>query len=529
MWGGPRIGRTPPPGPSTPRRSPPSGAASPTLPARSAFTLLGRTSSRAVVRPAHLSDYDCSGEEEETRRSRRARASDLWTQPGNGGGGGDGAGEEEAASASPQNTSRGVEEEEEAAANNIEEEEGQVSPRASAQHAAEEVPIVVHRPLLVIAGDGDDEGDEEDGVAEEGIENIVEVRHQEVEPEVAGEEQQRADQAGGGGEEGEGGREARRERAEARVPQPGVGGGVQQQGDDNVNGAAEGGEREVMNLGPWLDPEVPLPAAIPGTASSWDRVKELGGWECGLSPFPAMKNVPGAFREKWGRLMSMLVRRVLEADTEEATTTALLWFLVAPQAWLRQSGRGGKKGQDHAALARRFDAIIEEDWGSVLGQLIADKEEVARKEGRGKGRPKEVTESEAKEREREEVLHLMSRGQVGRAARRISSNGVASMDDPETKAALRKKYKPRSRDLPQNVSQGKCVDSLAGLREFMLSLEQGVSPGTGGMRNEYIICLAEVWGPEEMAMMEEFGMRYLTAQLPPWFYRVWGAVSTASL
>ena len=123
----------------------------------------------------------------------------------------------------------------------------------------------------------------------------------------------------------------------------------------------------------------------------------------------------------------------------------------------------------------------------------------------------------------------MSRGQVGRAARRISSNGVASMDNPETKAALKKKYKPRRRDLPQSVSQGKCVDSLAGLREFMLSLEQGVSPGTGGMRNEYLICLAEVWGPEEMARMEEFGMRYLAAQLPPWFYRVWGAVSTVPL
>ena len=85
--GGARITRTPPPGPSTPRRSPPSAAARPAPQAELSFTQLGRTRTRPVVTPRHLADFDCSSGEEPRRRTGRARASDLWTQPGQDGGG----------------------------------------------------------------------------------------------------------------------------------------------------------------------------------------------------------------------------------------------------------------------------------------------------------------------------------------------------------------------------------------------------------------------------------------------------------
>ena len=43
---------------------------------------------------------------------------------------------------------------------------------------------------------------------------------------------------------------------------------------------------------------------------------------------------------------------------------------------------------------------------------------------------------------------------------------------------------------------GQCVDNLDGVRETILDLEPGVSPGTSGMKNEYLISLAEVWSAE---------------------------------
>ena len=241
-----------------------------------------------------------------------------------------------------------------------------------------------------------------------------------------------------------------------------------------------------------------------------------------------MTNVPGALREKWGKVVSTVLRKILEARTSEETNLALMWFLLLPQAMLRQGKRGGGKGQNVAEVGKRFDCALAGNWGGLLDLLVADKTEAERtREGRRRIAPAE--EEEGKEKLRETVLDLMSRGQIGRGARRITSNGVASMSDPRTMRALLAKYVDRTRDLPQSVSRGQCVDSLAGFREYLLELEPGVAPGTGGMMNEFLICLAQVWNPEEMVLMQEFGMRYLTAQCPPWFYRVWATVSAVPL
>ena len=42
-------------------------------------------------------------------------------------------------------------------------------------------------------------------------------------------------------------------------------------------------------------------------------------------------------------------------------------------------------------------------------------------------------------------------------------------------------------------------------------------------------CLAEVWGEEHRQLLEHFGMRYLTGQLPPWWYKVWLSLTTVAL
>ena len=55
------------------------------------------------------------------------------------------------------------------------------------------------------------------------------------------------------------------------------------------------------------------------------------------------------------------------------------------------------------------------------------------------------------------------------------------------------------------------------------------SPGTGGMRGEFLTCLAEVWQDGDMSRLEDFSMLYLTGALPAWFYKVWGSVTTVPL
>ena len=213
-----------------------------------------------------------------------------------------------------------------------------------------------------------------------------------------------------------------------------------------------------LDLTLWLDPLVPPPmASVPGT-SGWERIRELGGWGCGLSPFRPMAAVPAALKEKWGKVVADSLRQVLGAMDREQTEldNALLWFLALPQAMLRQGKRGGKKGQNVAEVGRRFDCALAGNWGELLDLLLVDREEdeKRREAGRRRRRPRTREKAEDKERQRETVLNLMSKGQVGKASRRISSHGLASTADPATLRTVLAKYVERTRELPASVRRG---------------------------------------------------------------------------
>ena len=79
------------------------------------------------------------------------------------------------------------------------------------------------------------------------------------------------------------------------------------------------------------------------------------------------------------------------------------------------------------------------------------------------------------------------------------------------------------------VAWGKPVESLHGLRDSLLNLERGKSCGTGGLKAEYLVVLAEMMTDQQMVMFEEFGMKYLGGELPAWFYEVWLSVMTVPL
>ena len=257
-------------------------------------------------------------------------------------------------------------------------------------------------------------------------------------------------------------------------------------------------------------------------------------WECGLSSFRALEDVPLIHREKWGRTMYIILRRLQEASTEEEETRALKWFLIAPQAFLREPRRGGKKGQSSSAVSARFDSVVRDDWGTVLALLQADRTALKQREGaRGRRDRRETgdieNETTTDAKLRKTVLALLKRGQVSRAVRRICSNGLASLDDPQVQAALQAKYTERGRELPSHVFKGQCMDRMEGLKEDLLGLDQGVAPGFGGLRNEHLRCLGEVWEDDKIACLETFSLRYVNGDLSPWFYKVWGSVSTFPL
>ena len=49
------------------------------------------------------------------------------------------------------------------------------------------------------------------------------------------------------------------------------------------------------------------------------------------------------------------------------------------------------------------------------------------------------------------------------------------------------------------------------------------------MRNEYLRAAAQHWEERKEGMFQEFSLSYLNGHLPPWWYKVWGSVTSVPL
>ena len=249
-----------------------------------------------------------------------------------------------------------------------------------------------------------------------------------------------------------------------------------------------------------------------------------------MCEFRTLEEVPPLYREKWTRAIAIILRRVISAQTDADVNRGLKWFLLSSQVFLREPKRGGRKGQSNGELAARFDCVVRGDWGTLITLLQSAKAVHRQSNTSGQRQLRDEEGSvQANAKLRKTVLGMLSRGQVGRAVRRLCSHGVGSVEDPAVKTVLREKYKERGRDLPASVTKSECMQSISGLRETILGLETGVSLGFGGLRNEHLRCLAEVGEQEDMDRLEAFSLQYLNGDFPPWFSKVWNSVTTVPL
>ena len=64
------------------------------------------------------------------------------------------------------------------------------------------------------------------------------------------------------------------------------------------------------------------------------------------------------------------------------------------------------------------------------------------------------------------------------------------------------KYPVRGRELPETVRKDSPVPNMVGLRDSWLKLEKGVSPGSGGLRPQFLITVAEVMDEVKMNLLQ---------------------------
>ena len=172
--------------------------------------------------------------------------------------------------------------------------------------------------------------------------------------------------------------------------------------------------------------------------------------------------------------------------------------------------------------------MISGDYGELVRLWLNDVKVTKKKEVR---RGKRVKPGQDISKKARQAVSLISRGQISKAASRMTSHGVASLEDPIAKAALASKYPARGKEMPQTVSKGLAVDTMMTLRDSWLSLKAGVAPGTGQLRPEFLVTLAEVWeeGCSSWDMVNSFAMRHVAGVLPPWYYKVCMTVETVGM
>ena len=278
-------------------------------------------------------------------------------------------------------------------------------------------------------------------------------------------------------------------------------------------------EEEQMDLQDRLDPIVPGPLpSVRQDEDGWGEIDRLGVWECALSSFPAIEEIPVQHREAWALAMDKVHRRIWEAEEEgEELDRALKWWFFIPQALCRRAQRGGRAGVGQ--IKKRFNCVIQGDYGELVRLWLLDVQVAKKKEERRGNRAKPGQDIEKKARQ---AVSLISRGHISKAVNRMTSHGVASLEDPVAKAALASKYPGRGKEMPQSVSKGQAVDTMRTLRDSFLALKAGVAPGTGQLRPEFLVTLAEVWeeGSSSWDMVDSFAMRHVSGSFPPWYYKV---------
>ena len=208
------------------------------------------------------------------------------------------------------------------------------------------------------------------------------------------------------------------------------------------------------------------------------------------------------------------------------TDRALRWLSFLPQALLRKATRGGQKGKiARRQVAYRFNCVTENNWA---GLVEAWEKDIEKRQVR-QGRREDERGEEEEERQAREVRNLLARGQVRRAMRRGTSHGLADGDKQDVQDQMKIKFPQREDPLEESVPKVAPIDSFSCLREALLSLQPGSSPGCGGCRPEYLMALGEQMEQSELELMEHFILAYAAGDLPAWFYRLWLSLSTVPL
>ena len=276
----------------------------------------------------------------------------------------------------------------------------------------------------------------------------------------------------------------------------------------------------VVDSADWAKPVIPLPSAPTG-ANDWTAIDHIDVFDCFVSPFRQLDDIPTQFIESWALANVEVHEQYFDAPNDESRIRALKWILALHQILLRAPLRGGRRG--HNDVPKRFQAWADGDLAYLVQKWMADRSFVAR--SRRSSHAASVAAS------LEQALSLIQRGELSRAQRLIESKGMGNLADAAVVEQLAGKHPLRKQALPDQLDAG----ALARYNPLTVHLEDkyrqlGRLAGSGpsGYRNEYLIALARAFSDERaqraVPLHERFAEEYVNARLPAWFCYIWASV-----
>ena len=110
---------------------------------------------------------------------------------------------------------------------------------------------------------------------------------------------------------------------------------------------------------------------------------------------------------------------------------------------MRQPTRGGAAGRQ--IIAKRLNCIVEDNWSKLVDLFLRDRDACQQKRERKKQvylnneNHKKKVEEKNQTRKTNQAVSLISQGFISKAQNRMTSHGVADLDNPVSKQALAKK------------------------------------------------------------------------------------------
>ena len=270
---------------------------------------------------------------------------------------------------------------------------------------------------------------------------------------------------------------------------------------------------------PHLPHANPLPADHVHVAGEWDAIDNLSVLECAISPCSHLTTVPAGLEAAWARahvdIFEFLGDAVDRGD-DLSVERGLKWYLCIHDVLLRSIPRGGRRGSH--LLDERFDQWRDGDRAALIRRLQLDRARALRRSLDRQGGP-------TADRVLHRALKLISEGQLSRGMRVLHASGVLQLTEGVI-AQLCRKHPPRRRHIPQVLPGPQQRRVSVTLEESFRRLRRHRAPGVTGRRAEYLIALTHRFSDDRAASVmshyDDFAASAINAELPSWFYLVWG-------